>query len=104
MKVFTLYSAAYARNLRLWAESWENNGYTPQLISLRELMGRTIKQVVRRRGGGLVVRPGDFNVSLRRGKPVKRRHGAPGWRKASVVNFTPDVDEKTILECLGKAH
>jgi len=104
MNVFTLYSGAYARTLRLWAKSWQSHGYRPQIIALRELEGSTIKRVVRRRGGGIVVRPGAINLGHRRGRPVCTRYGTRGWNTAKVVIFPPDMPEDTLLEFIANAH
>lgn len=101
MNVFTLYSEPYAGHLRVWVRSWQANGYQPQLIALRELEGSTIKQVVRRRGGGIVVRPGAINLGHKRGKPECRKFGGRGWKTAKVVVFPPSTPEDTIVECLA---
>lgn len=103
MNVFTLYSEPHARGLRLWVRSWQQHGYRPQLISRRELVGTTIKRVVRRRGGGIVVKPGAFNLGHRRGKPVCKGYGTRGWKTASVVIFPPGISEDTLAEFLANA-
>jgi hypothetical protein len=103
MNVFTLYSEPHARNLRLWVRSWQENGYRPQLISLRELEGATIKQVVRRRGGGVVVRPGAVNLGHKRGKPVCKKFGAQGWKTAKVLIFGPETSADVLLNFLSHA-
>ena len=104
MNVFSLYCSAYAKHLRLWIRSWRQNGYTPKLITLRELEnGNTLKSVVRRRGGGVLVSGGTFNISHRRGKVKKKAYGTAGWESAPVVVFPADVSESVILECLNNA-
>jgi hypothetical protein len=103
MNVFTHYSEPHAKNLRLWMRSWQQNGYCPQLISRRELESATIKKVIRQRGGGILVRPGAFNLGHKRGKPVCKSFGACGWETAKVVIFSPSIAEDLILECLNNA-
>lgn len=103
MNVFTLYSEPYAKNLRLWIRSWQQHGYRPQLISLRELENSTIKKVVRRRGGGIVVRPGAINLGHKRGKPVCKSFGTRGSKNASVVIFEPTTSQEVLLEFLSNA-
>jgi hypothetical protein len=103
MNVFTLYSEPHARNLRLWIRSWQQRGYRPQLISVRELDGATIKRVVRRRGGGLFVKPGAFNLGHKRGKPTCKNFGTHGWQRAAVVIFPPEVSEDTLAEFINDA-
>jgi hypothetical protein len=101
MNVFTLYSEPHARNLRLWVRSWQQHGYRPQLIASRELDGATIKSVVRRRGGGIVVKPGAFNLGHKRGKPVCRSFGSRGSKKATVIIFEPCVSATVLMEFLN---
>lgn len=103
MNVFTLYSEPYARNLRLWIRSWQENGYRPQLISLRELENSTIKKVIRKRGGGILVRPGAVNLGHKRGKPVCKRFGTRGWKTAPVVIFEPHTSQDVLMEFLSHA-
>lgn len=104
MNVFTLYTAAQAPALRLWARSWKKNGYTPKLITAREVIEyRGIRRTIRKRGGGIFVVPGAFNVSHRRGKPSVRKFGARGWQKAAVVLFPAGTEERTILGVLNVA-
>ncbi len=103
MNVFTLYSEQYAKNLRLWVRSWQEQGYKPQLISLRELEGSTIKKVMRRRGGGILVRPGAINLGHTRGKPTCVKFGSRGWKAAKVVIFEPHTSEDVLLEFLKNA-
>ena len=103
MNVFTLYSEPFAKNLRLWIRSWSEQGYRPQLISSRETDGSTIKKIIRKRGGGILVFPGAINRGHTRGKPVCRRVGSRGWKKATVVIFEPGTSEDVLLEFLSNA-
>lgn len=100
MKVFTLYSSAFANSLRLWIKNWESKGFEPKLISLRELEDSTLKQIVRRRGGGILVRLGSFNLSHKRGRVKFARYGARGWQKAPVVVFPPRTEPAFIQKVL----
>jgi hypothetical protein len=103
MKVFTTYSEPHAKNLRLWMRSWQKFGYEPQLIATRELKGSTLRAVVRKRGRGLLVRPGAFNLGHRRGKPTVKHYGTRGWNAAKVVIFEPSTSEEFLSTLISNA-
>ena len=102
MNVFTVYVPQAAGSLRLWARSWKQNGYTPKLITPREVREHGgIKHAVRKRGGGIFVIPGAFNICHRRGKPSVKKHGSRGWEAAAIVRFSLDAPESLILSAIN---
>lgn len=103
MNVFTVYSPDRAPSLRLWVRSWQTQGYTPRLVGAREAE-TPIKRVMRRRGGGIFVEPGVFNLGHRRGPVKVRKYGTRGWHKSKAVFFPTETPEEVILKCLQKDH
>lgn len=103
MKVFAVFSERKAGLVKVWADSWESRGWTPQLLSAREIeIHGSPRAAARARGGGLV---GDIRV-INFAYPVRRRprrrivwFGKPGWQTAALVRFRSDCSGSQVLEC-----
>lgn len=101
--VFARYQPAAAGIVRVWKESWEKRGWTPRLLSAREIKEAGTKaQAIRRRGGGRLVSLGAINFSFQAPQRIAPRvvaHKSPGWQTASVVLFPRTALAGDIQEC-----
>ena len=103
MKVFSVFSERKAGLIKVWAQSWEARGWTPQLISERELETEgSVRAAIRARGGGVLadVLVVNFEYPARR-RPPRRvvGFGKPGWKMARLVRFPAGATEEQIRNC-----
>ena len=103
MRVFAVFSERKAGLVGIWAHSWEARGWTPRLISEREVEAcGSVRAALRARGGGLLSDLQVINYSYPvRKRPRRRivRVGLPGWLTARLVRFSPDDTEARVREC-----
>ena len=103
MKIFAVFSGCKAGLVKVWAESWEARGWTPQLLSEREVKAHgSAGKAAKVRGGGLL---GDLRV-INFSYPVRKRprrrvvwFGSPGWETARLVRFVSDTTEQQVRGC-----
>jgi len=103
VKVFAAYSEQRAPLVRVWMESWSSRGWTPQLLSAKELVEHgSLRRAVEARGGGVLadVLVINFSYPTRR-QPLLRavRFGRAGWERAPLVRFPRGVTEEEIRDC-----
>lgn len=103
MKVFAVFSERKAGLIKVWSRSWEAHGWTPQLISSKELavMG-SVRAAARARGGGLLADLQVINFDYPSRKRPRRRilaYGCPGWEKARLVQFPSEATEEDVQKC-----
>ena len=104
--VFIVYDEAHIDRLRIWARSWRANGWTPRILTRRDLgdkpTARKVEQIIKAKGGGFLQSDSVINFSYVRGKsrpsPV-RTYGKRGWETADLVRFPSDATEDLILNC-----
>ena len=103
MKVFAVFAEPLAEIVKLWARSWAARGWTPQLLSHKEIeIHGSPRAAARARGGGflstlLVL---NFSYPARRRPRVRTvKWGSPGWQTAPLVRFPPGVTEQDIRGC-----
>ena len=100
MKVFAAYSREKVGIVRVWAESWAARGWSPRLISPKEIREfGSPRKAAEARGGGILTDLLTINFAGRRHPLKSRRFGRPGWEDAPLVRFTPGTDESSIREC-----
>ena len=102
MKVFAAYDGGKTPLVRVWSRAWESRGWTPQLLSEKEISEfGSVRKAARRRGGGMLTDLLVINFSFcpegRTQSPV--RHGHPGWEKAGLVQFSAQATEEEIMGC-----
>ena len=106
MKVFAVFAESLAGVVKIWSRSWAARGWTPQLISHKEIEAHgSPRAAAKARGGGFLSHLFVINFSY----PARRRprvrtvkQGAPGWTEAPLVRFPPGVTEQDIRDC-GRA-
>ncbi len=98
MNVFTLYNPATAGLLRLWALSWQRQGWKTRLLSARDLKkAGSLKRAIPK--GQLFVLPTAINFGFppRKNKKIRiAKFPAKGWERAPVVQFTREFE---VLNC-----
>lgn len=104
MRVFQVFAPFSARSVALvkaWAESWTAYGWTPRLLSAREIREAGSRaRAVEARGGGFLVDGLTFNYGLRPGsrKTAIVGQGRRGWRGSKLVRFPEGSTEDQIRE------
>lgn len=103
MKVFAVFSGKKAGMVKIWARSWAAHGWTPRLLSEKEVrLAGTPRAAARARGGGLLADLGVINFGYPvRNRPRRRviRWASTGWTDALLVRFPEGTTEERILEC-----
>lgn len=96
VKVFTLFDPATAGLLRVWARSWANRGWTPRLLTARDVKRHTPQEVAEKRRG-VFVPPGVINFHFKKNPmPFTRAFKETGWEGAALVKFET---EDEVLNC-----
>jgi hypothetical protein len=100
-KVFAPYIPELSHLVRLWSRSWEAQGWTPQLISEREVyVAGSIRRALRKRKGRILVSLATINLS--RTPRTKAQAGTfrPGkdLSKFNVVRFPGTLTEEEISQ------
>jgi hypothetical protein len=107
--VFTVYDERHLDRLRIWARSWSAQGWTPRLLTARDLgsddrprsKSKAIEAAIRKKGGGFYFEDTIINYGWRPGaKPAKvRTYNTRGWMDAALIRFPEDATENFIINC-----
>jgi len=93
MKVFALYRPELAEFIPAWIKSWTAHGWTPQIITEREVkIYGGAKQALKARGGRLLIGLNVINFSYRCPKKYPKKLDIceacrPGWETAPLLKF-----------------
>lgn len=104
MRILAVYRAVDAGLIRLWERSWRARGWTPGLLSPKEVESCSARAAAATRRASLVCNARTINFSYRvpRARPVRikyKKFGTAGWQSADVVQFPAGMTEADILQC-----
>lgn len=91
MKIYTTFDSDRADILRIWARSWEQQGWSAHILR-DDRRGKLVCDCC------LI----NFSLSNPRKKPRRlywKKFGEPGWKEAPLVLFPDYMTELEILEC-----
>ena len=101
-RVFAVFESSKVALVRVWIDSWAARGWSPQLISPREIEeAGSVPQALRRRArGGAVTDLLAINFSGRPRDSLRAvRLGRRGWQSAPVVRFPAGTSEADVFSC-----
>jgi len=99
--IFALFEASKIPLVRIWVDSWQARGWSPALISPREVeeAGSFRKAVAHRRGNAMSDLS-EINFSGSPRGPLRSvRFGKKGWLTAPLVRFPTGTTEAEIYSC-----